>query len=279
MGNSSLYPPFLPIMMWALFWLLPAISRSCPTISCVSDLPASQCFQQDSDSGTVDLQSCPSGLTCQFNQMENMQAFDFQAPSHYCVNRNELVGKKFPGEVCTEPTECLSGKCPNGLCQGQPLQSACSDFANCAPGLICWSGVCTAQVALDGACTASWQCVNNGLCAQGRCVRFFSLALSMPILDTPQACESGYSENGVCRNPPSNTNQPDELCYRKSDCPLSNGEDGECWCGFNTEGMAFCTSQPGDSEFLVLKSALLATVDASTACHFHTSLSIASAGP
>ena len=66
--------------------------------------------------------------------------------------------------------------------------------------------------------------------------------------------------------------QPDELCYRKSDCPLSNGEDGECWCGFNTEGMAFCTSQPGDSEFLVLKSALLATVDASTACHFNTSL-------
>lgn len=258
--------------MWALFWLLLRMSCSCPAISCVSDLPTSQCFQQDSDAGTVDLQSCPSGLTCQFNQMENMQAFDFQATSLYCVTRNELVGKKFPGEICAEPTECLSGKCVNGLCEGLPQQSACSDFANCAPGLVCWSGLCTPQVPLGSSCSASWQCVNNGLCAQGRCVRYFSLAQNLPILDTSFVCESGYVEDGVCANPPSNENPPDELCYRHSDCSLSNGDEGECWCGFNTEGMAFCMGQPGDSEFLAYKSALLATVDASTMCHFNTSL-------
>jgi len=68
--------------------------------------------------------------------------------------------------------------------------------------------LCTQLVTLDGACTVM------------ACV--FSLALSMPISDTPQACESG-----VCRNPRSNTNQTNCATARVT----VNGEDGECWCG------------------------------------------------
>lgn len=267
--HSSL---LLWIMAWVLLWLLLETSNSCPTISCVSDLPTSQCFQQDFSSDEINLQTCPSGLLCQFNQMDNMQSYDFQAKDLYCVQRSELIGKKFPGEPCSLPTECLSSKCASGVCQGLPQRSPCTDFANCAPGLVCWSGFCAPQVPLGGACAESWQCVNNGLCAQGHCVRYFSQALSLPIMDTPQVCESGYEEKGVCASPPSNENAPDELCSRSSDCPLSNGKDGYCWCGFNTDGMAFCMSQPGDQEYKMLKNTLLATIDASVGCHYNISM-------
>ena len=256
-------------MAWELLWLLLTSSSACPTVSCVSDMSAKECFRQDTDRGTIELQSCERGMVCEFNQMESMEAYDFQARELSCVQPDRL--QKYPGEVCDISEECLSRNC-TGTCQGLPQFSPCADFSNCAPGLVCWNGFCIAQITLGGACTASWQCVNNALCAQGHCVRFFSQPLGQTITDTSQVCESGYEAQGICANPPRNMKKPDEQCYKSDDCPLSSGENGECWCGFNTAEMAFCVSKPGDEEFSMLKNALLATIDASIECHTNTSL-------
>ena len=259
-------------MAWSVILLLLNSAASCPSVSCVSDLPATQCMQSDLDTGDIEVQSCAAGLVCEFNQMINMQAYDFQTQEMYCVQESLLLGKKYPGEQCTAPEECMSNICQSGTCLGDPENSPCSDFANCAPGLICWGGVCKSQVRLGGSCSQSWQCVNNGLCAGGVCTRFYSLPLHQPVTDTSQVCETGYSEQGVCASPPSNENFPDEPCTSSSDCSLSNGESGECWCGFNTEGRAFCMSQPGDTEYTTLKSSLLAVIDSSVFCHFNISM-------
>lgn len=259
------------LMAWELLWLLFLRSFACPAVSCVSNLPANECFKQDADAGRIELQSCGSGLTCEFNQMANMQAYDFRATNLHCTPTT-LKGRKFPGEACETAEDCLSLNCTHTSCQGLPQSSVCSDFADCSPGLICWNGFCTPQIALGGPCTASWQCANNALCAQSHCVRFYSQPLGQAIIDTPQVCESGYETQGKCAVAPSNVNRPDEQCYQSTDCRLSSGKSGECWCGFNTAEMAFCSSQPGDEEFLMLKDALLATIETSTLCHFNTSL-------
>lgn len=259
------------LMTRELLWLLFLRSSACPAVNCVSNLPAKECFRQEADAGVIELQSCDHGLTCEFNQMDNMQAYDFHASSLHCT-ATTVIDKKFPGEVCERAEDCLSLRCTHRVCEGLPQSAVCSDFADCAPGLICWNGLCTPQVALDGPCTASWQCANNALCAQSRCVRFFSQPLGQTVIDTPQVCESGYETQGKCAVSPSNEKKPDEQCYQGTDCRLSNGESGECWCGFNTAEMAFCNSQPGDEEFLTLKKALLATIETSTECHFNISL-------
>ena len=184
---------------------------ACPIVRCSTGLAPGVCFSRDSDTYDVSLQSCPQNQTCEFNQMSSSGSYNFNQDEQYCHPSSWLPTKKFPGETCLRPQDCLSGNCA-GVCVGLQAGSTCSDYADCAPGLICTNRACVQQASLGGICNTSDDCANNCLCFQQKCSLYFSLADGTAGVRDSFLCQSGYSENGECKPGPGNKNPPDSPC-------------------------------------------------------------------
>ena len=263
----------------ALLLSLPGLLRSCDITQCATDLPPSTCFVNDVSHRTFKISACASGQKCQMDQTSSTLLYDFGQTSYSCVSSDWLPTTKYPGEICTQSSDCLSGHCSSsGRCVGLPQGQPCSLHGDCDVGLVCIGGVskfCIQQMTEGGRCTQDADCVNSCLCYNAKCSRYLSLLSGSVIGDsTAFLCASGFALQGVCLEAPRNVKAADDPCYNDRECKtvFPDATTGliSCRCGLNTKGLAFCQAVPGDDEFQPFAASMRAILNVNNKCHYDT---------
>lgn len=217
---------------------------------------------------------------------------DFIIDEDYTASCVE-IGKaalSYPGETCVKKEDCLKvttydaeGKavetqsCDNGVCKGANIGDQCLENESCVAGSYCnetdpVKKVCAAQLK-EGTCNSSYECLNDYICYNEKCVKAFSIKIGEEIdtLDIIEnACESGYSDNGKCVG----------MIYSKDFTPDSKGlvkcdfgskckydiyedsttkkvtktiDDVDCVCGYNKDGQGYCPYSYNDKSTETLR--------------------------
>ncbi|OMJ69173.1 hypothetical protein SteCoe_33171 [Stentor coeruleus] len=167
---------------------------------------------------------------------------------------------RYPGDYCTESTQCSSGTCTNKVCTGLSIGAKCTSLYSCNPGLYCDTAntVCVASVPQSGVCSSTVYCQANLTCNLGICVPFYSVALNGPVnpisggYGFSTVCASGFaaldSKTGatICMTAPvSPSKSVNAVCTPGNSCLDSTGTYKKaCTCG--TNGMAYCPTFEGD---------------------------------
>lgn len=196
-------------------------------------LPEGACVQiSDAQEKYYYIKSCTGEKSyCPYNNATYGSPAMCQKPE--TVTKDPLL----PYDECTQDSECLSLVCLNGRCKGKDLNEACKVHTDCDVGYYCdFLGVCLAQQQFDQNCTQDEQCVNNCLCNNKKCAFYYTFADGTDATN-PQACESGYIENGKCTKG-LRTKNPGQPCSSDEDCMFIDGDGkvkkyGNCTCGFN----------------------------------------------
>jgi hypothetical protein len=194
--------------------------------------------------------------------------------------RNVTCGTKttfivrYPGELCSQNSDCTSNKCINGVCQGTLVGGACGSTTECDVGLFCVSKnyrfTCQAQIPMyEYGCGTDFDCLPYAGCKllpsgpPGMCVPYFSLANGtattcnngLSLLCTSGAC-SGTGFSGVCTTAPVSIQALGTPCTRHGDCSGKNSYgqmfNGMCTCGYNNEGNSYCQPFLGDAPGVAL---------------------------
>jgi microsomal dipeptidase-like Zn-dependent dipeptidase len=108
------------------------------------------------------------GRTCE--EDSNCRPGEFCAAGVPGVVPKRCRAKRDVGALCTGPDQCLSGRCPAGLCA---RADECARDADCARGEFCGDPIagrrsCKALLAHGNLCTKAAQCA-TGRCAWGFC--------------------------------------------------------------------------------------------------------------
>ena len=181
------------------------------------------------------------------------------------------MGTAYPGEPCTGDLMCVGGNvCDGGLCVGNSTAEACSDPTDCNVGLTCLNNKCELQKPLGSKCGQDTDCVNNAGCDNSTvCSLYFRLQEGQAVQDCEPSignygwsnmCQSGMCYDGYCLRA-LNLSSPDSVidCTDQgvSVCNSTyysyySGDmwslmfHGECQCGMNPTGRAYCSLFPGD---------------------------------
>lgn len=112
------------------------------------------------------------------------------------------------GDPCSSSSECISGMCVNGVCQGRTLGQSCSP-GGCAPGYYCeyarGTYTCQADTPSYGGCSSLGQCGSGNICnlasTQPLCTPLFSQPTGTRV-NTADLCSSGFMDaNNKCTDP------------------------------------------------------------------------------
>jgi hypothetical protein len=260
--------------------LIQIASSECAIVKCDSKLPAGVCYEKDSDDDVIKIGSCGSNQVCEVNRIYSFQTLDLDKETAECVDEDYVSEDKYPGESCNLNKECINKQCKSGKCVGLKSGDRCDNSEQCVAGYSCRlvkkSGTCRKQEEIGGDCTTSSDCVNNGICFRGTCREYFSLKNGEQFESIEEAysllCESGYFDaTFTCRKAPKNERRYNQACDSNADCELEFDSDktlfGQCACGMNEDGSAFCKAQPGDEEFLNFKIALINLTKINNNCH------------
>ena len=174
---------------------------------------------------------------------------------------------KYPGESCSNDTQCISGNCANGVCKGKPKAGTCSHNKDCDPGLYCsFNDNCTELIpAGSSGCISDFECALGAFCntTSGQignhpCVPYFSGKIGDPV-PPPQssisigsgfsyACESATynSTSGTCVSAPKSSSFPIECTNSEKDCKVDSSFQGTCSCGMNPYAKKYCSPMTGD---------------------------------
>lgn len=180
----------------------------------------------------------------------------------------EPVVRAWPGEFCNNSTvNCTFGTCLNQICVGKVDNEDCTSHNFCNPGLMCNSTFkCTPLLAAGQfGCRDNYDCVASAVCDvvsknNGTCIEYASLPTGSSVAD----CINGKStlcrstlcvknntltSKGTCINAPTSLSKHPAECSADSDCQATDGLTplkGQCICGMNPLGKAFCKQQIGD---------------------------------
>lgn len=245
-------------MLWILkLSALLALSQglSCPKYECK---PSNMIFSKDtclySQGSTNYLSSCSAKEYCPLVTTKNSTCTTSPEPSD-----NPL----YPGETCSKDLDCLSDDCLNQVCVGKPENSTCEESSECDVGLYCSRDfICEAQKDELDYCHKDTDCKNNMGCYKwdyekhGQCIKYYSLPRKEFVFD----CEDNFSlfcESGNCGGPGGKgvcieSIKPRYLLYACESDEDCVGESfgwqfyGECECGLNPTGTAYCKPFLGD---------------------------------
>ena len=179
-----------------------------------------------------------------------------------------VVIVRYPGEVCSQNSDCVSNNCTNGLCKGTQAGLACGSTTECEVGLYCVSKdyrfTCQSLIAVyNYGCGSDFDCLPYAGCKllqdgpPGMCVPYFSLTNG-----TSTTCNNGVSllcssgscygtgYTGLCTTAPVSKQALATPCRMNGDCSGSNSYNyqfhGVCTCGYNNKGSSYCQPFLGD---------------------------------
>jgi hypothetical protein len=122
-----------------------------------------------------------------------------------CTNGKCLVANlQETGDPCLAGSECMSGVCMNGVCQGLSNGQACQ-LGGCAYGFYCNVGVCKLVTLPGDVCTTLAECSVGTICnlkaAIHTCTKLWSVPTGYPV-NSADLCASGFMDaDNMCQNP------------------------------------------------------------------------------
>lgn len=148
---------------------------------------------------TGNLASCPTSCTDDASC----------AVGQYCLN-SVCQGRLDPGFACTDPNECVSRNCVDGVCCNSACGGACDacnvtgSVGQCTAVAVggvgapsCAPFVCYGSADCPTSCTTDVQCSSSTYCQGGACV---PRQVAGAVCATPRQCASGFCADGVCCN-------------------------------------------------------------------------------
>lgn len=192
-----------PLLAWSLS------SDYCLKIQCSTDI-VDTCIGVSDDLITVG--QCKLGYSCSsFSQLstfsniwknETCEADEYTEVKDLCndVEYDETV---IPGYSCCKNSNCITGICTNGLCEGLSLGEPCGSIDVCKAGTWCeyvdgQTGTCVKAKSKNAECSKDRECGIGYGCNQGYCIKLFSLYYSKKSNDK-KFCNSNYmTVNGYC---------------------------------------------------------------------------------
>lgn len=226
----------------------------------------------EKDNYKVLISKCPNNGVCDYKNT----LFDKTVSSVECNANTKPLSK--PGEACKTNEECdaaiIDGtskkECQNATsCVGVELTKICTSHSDCKVGAFCKTSqagtkTCTEQIKeATTVCDTSYDCANDRLCLNSKCVVAYSVELGVNISSVETelrdvACKSGYNYNGVCaekRYTKSEAKKVEkglikcqfmELCSydisygTATNAPKTRTISEFCTCGVNEKGDGFC---------------------------------------
>ena len=211
----------------------------CDTFKCDNSLGAETCLKRGTN-GSYLLKSCSKGKSCQINENLNEGT---------CV---EYIPSKYPGEYCTNNTECLSGNCTSKkVCRGLNENLECDNDHKCDYGLYCHrkdgKGKCTAVIKHSKNCTLENRCDAGLVCNKGTCVVIGSIEEGKEA-NISSACKTFYSNGTHCIKGPilvgSSTNCSKDCSYIVNATGKSFNKS--CVCGMSENPKKYCSPGIGN---------------------------------
>jgi len=219
------------ILSFAFTFSFPA---HCPVYSCDNNtLTGKNCakINFERENVGITLKGCEGDLVC------DVSPFNLQETS---CSPYYTTTKFYPGEYCRNETECYSGNCKNGKCEGKKESQNCTKDIDCDPGLYCLGKFCKKAI-VNNTCGKDEKCAANYVKNESRCVKIGSIDNDQPA-SVPGACSSLYiNSKGLCSKGPklrenkfnSNSNkceyEVDEIVI-EDDPVCGMGENGESYC-------------------------------------------------
>ena len=171
----------------------------------------------------------------------------------------------YPGEKCSQNTDCLYGFCNQGFCYGQDFGGDCSSHGECNPGYRCDPGLMKCIFLIDSTsngCITDYDCAVDMGCDEGYCIKYYSVASKNWINNCTNSisniCESGQCLYGLCIDPLTSYQKTPIQCGSEYDCMSLNLIDNgikvysNCTCGFGNKGYSYCYLFPGDKEYQIM---------------------------
>lgn len=223
------------------------------------------CVYYDTDAKINYIEPCDSGYECVGNLGGNFTC------------SVETTEKAYPGELCSQASDCDSNVCTAGFCIGKAIDQACSDDEDCAPGSYCATestNLCSTLKPTGSACLRDEECAYGDFCKinpgseAGKCTAYFSTASGTAINE----CRSEYidwqcstafcviitdSETKVSTNECSEiytVEKPSTPCTSDDDCSATNSDKSDsinttCKCGYSEAAHAYCEILPGNDAY------------------------------
>jgi len=274
----------LPALGYDRSIVQPLSKIACPKYSCSKG--ASSCASSfnpnnwNSTGITVTLSEgvCSSTQSCSLDNL--VDVYEKESVSFKCDSKSKTKNR-FPGEKCSNNTDCINGNCTNNVCQHVGLGEACDllDFNKfCGIDSYCFlnttlnNSSCVTQKGLNENCVFSHECKNNLACYNKTCslevgskdetFEFDPKLFSSDLINNQKFyCQSllydedknrcyTYTYNGT---------------FNKTDgfykCEINNGNECEyntnlngtlrknCQCGFNANGNSYCPIDFGTRKY------------------------------
>ena len=235
--------------------------NKCAKYKCNNNLDNNLCIKTTFESQlniTVDLKKCNNNKKCDINGDPN---YLFYQEKNYEASCEKYINSlRYPGEECLYTSQCVSESiCVEGKCSGISKGKNCNYNYQCLAGLYCDNKekICKEQKNEKDNCGNSYECKNNLLCFDGKCLdKLFELnELEKPPENEENRekyCKYGIlDKNGefcgkiidIKNNDNNNEDGEYKECERETKCSyLLNSEEYhiECPCGYNSEGVGYC---------------------------------------
>jgi hypothetical protein len=241
-----------------LMFLLPfSLSLQCPSYSC--KLSSQQFSMQQcifSNSSSLWLNPCSNPLLS-YCPPSSKNSTCLPPPV------SNPAAASFPGEPCSQDSDCVAGMCYQSRCNSQTFMGQCTSNADCNPGFYCnqAQSVCLFQLEINQTgCSSDFDCVNGAGCNFNVCVPYLTLLAGSPISQctgnvnwlcgnlTCASFNGSFACGGiVTRN--TETCQKDSDCKSDLDPVLNVNYYSNCLCSYAKSPQTLCSLLPGDNMY------------------------------
>ena len=195
----------------------------------------------------------------------------------------------YPGGVCVENKNCITGTCNGKNCVDLSLYDECFNHENCPINSACINRLCQSYINEGSHCDDSYQCHFDSFCNNKtkKCQRLFSFEDGEDITDlvpsnqrTENLCKNGgfiieKDSNGTlikkCETLTNIDNNCNDVCrYKRASSSEIFTSEEKCMCGYNKYRSKFCVLGNGEKiykEYLEYKKNFIQNKNLTKLCH------------
>ena len=248
-------------LFFFLLFLHLGYTQSCPKYSCSNS--NTYCLEYTFDQGIVSPCSTAPNTYCALTIGYNQS----------CTVPPSSPQRLLPGLSCSLNSNCLSGECYKGYCSGKSKSETCqlhegySINADCNPGLYCsiakTQSICLPLKEQYEPCTNDYECLYGRGCYSGVCLEYGKIDngdeiyMSYCISGTSPFCEDEQcfifaDGTARCIEVLETEGKANAFCTDNYGCQSKFNKRvqgvvlGQCQCGLNSEGTAYCSNFLGD---------------------------------